>query len=64
MTAQPAKADFEDSPDYVQSLARGLSVVRAFGRDHARLTLSQVAARTGLTRAVARRNLLTLRHLG
>src|SRR5512146_1451718 len=55
---------FEDSPDYVQSLARGLSVVRAFDREHPRLTLSEVAARTGLTRAVARRNLLTLRHLG
>ncbi len=55
---------FEDSPDYVQSLARGLSVVRAFDREHARLTLSEVAARTGLTRAVARRSLLTLRHLG
>ncbi|HSC11361.1 MAG TPA: helix-turn-helix domain-containing protein, partial [Rhodanobacteraceae bacterium] len=41
---------FEDSPDYVQSLARGLSVVRAFDREHARLTLSEVAARTGLTR--------------
>jgi IclR family pca regulon transcriptional regulator len=59
----PAAA-FEDSPDFVQSLARGLSVVRAFDRDHPRLTLSQVAVRSGLTRAVARRNLLTLRHLG
>lgn len=55
---------FEESPDYVQSLARGLSVVRAFDRANSRLTLSQVATRTGLTRAVARRNLLTLRHLG
>ena len=62
--APSAEAAFEDSPDYVQSLARGLSVVRAFGREHARLTLSQVAARAGLTRAVARRNLLTLQHLG
>lgn len=59
-----AHADFEDSPDYVQSLARGLSVLRAFDRTHARLTLSAVAVRTGLTRAVARRNLLTLQHLG
>jgi len=60
---EPAIA-FEDSPDYVQSLARGLSVVRAFDREHARLRLSDVAERSGLTRAVARRNLLTLRHLG
>jgi IclR family pca regulon transcriptional regulator len=55
---------FEDSPDFVQSLARGLSVVRAFDRGHARMTLSKVAERTGLTRAVVRRNLLTLQHLG
>jgi IclR family transcriptional regulator, pca regulon regulatory protein len=62
--AKGTPGPFEDSPDYVQSLARGLSVVRAFDREHARLTLSAVAQRTGLTRAVARRNLLTLRHLG
>ena len=59
-----AAKPFENSPDYVQSLARGLAVVRAFDREHARLTLSQVAARTGLTRASVRRNLLTLQHLG
>lgn len=55
---------FEDSPDYVQSLARGLSVLRAFSRDQPSASLSVVAERTGLSRAVARRNLLTLQHLG
>ncbi|MEU2105170.1 IclR family transcriptional regulator domain-containing protein [Nocardia sp. NPDC004085] len=54
----------EPSPDYVQSLARGLAVLRTFDADHTRLTLSEVARRTDLTRATARRFLLTLIELG
>jgi IclR family transcriptional regulator, pca regulon regulatory protein len=50
--------------DYVQSLERGLSVIRAFDAEHPNLTLSEVAARTGLSRAAARRFLHTLVHLG
>jgi IclR family pca regulon transcriptional regulator len=50
--------------DYVQSLDRGLSVIRAFSHDDPRLTLSDVARATGLTRAAARRFLLTLQRLG
>lgn len=50
--------------DHVQSLERGLSVIRAFDADHPRLTLSEAAARTGLTRAAARRYLLTLQAMG
>lgn len=52
--ASPRRADF------VQSLARGLAVIRAFDAEHPSLTLSEVAVRTGLTRAVARRFLHTL----
>ena len=55
---------FEESPDYVQSLARGLQVLRAFDRELPSPSLSQVAERIGLSRAVARRLLLTLQHLG
>jgi IclR family transcriptional regulator, pca regulon regulatory protein len=62
--APTANTSFEESPDFVQSLARGLSVVRAFDREHPALSLSEVAARVGLARAVARRCLLTLQHLG
>jgi IclR family transcriptional regulator, pca regulon regulatory protein len=51
-------------PDYVQSLERGLSVIRCFDAEHAALTLTDVANRTGLTRATARRLLLTLEGLG
>lgn len=53
-----------DSPDYVASLARGVAVIKAFGRQHRRLTLSEVAASAGLSRAAARRFLLTLCALG
>jgi IclR family pca regulon transcriptional regulator len=49
---------------YVQSFARGLEVIRAFDAKAPRQTLSEVAARTGLTRAGARRILLTLQTLG
>jgi len=52
------------SGDFVQSLARGLSVIRAFDAEHAELTLSDVARRAGITRAAARRFLLTLESLG
>lgn len=49
---------------YVQSFARGLEVIRSFSAQAPEQTLSEVAARTGLTRAGARRILLTLQTLG
>jgi IclR family pca regulon transcriptional regulator len=52
------------SADHVQSLERGLSVIRAFDAEHRELGLSEVARKTGLTRAAARRFLLTLVELG
>jgi IclR family pca regulon transcriptional regulator len=48
---------------YVQSLDRGLAVIRALNSAAAQ-TLSEVARETGLTRASARRFLLTLEKLG
>ena len=51
-------------PDFVQSLERGLAVIRAFDAAHPELTLSEVAAATSVTRAAARRFLLTLAELG
>jgi IclR family pca regulon transcriptional regulator len=51
-------------PDFVQSLERGLAVIRAFDGAHPELTLSEVAVATGVTRAAARRFLLTLADLG
>jgi IclR family transcriptional regulator, pca regulon regulatory protein len=66
--AQQAAADDAGAAvrnsDFVQSLDRGLAVIRAFGPDRERLSLSEVAQATGLTRAAARRFLLTLVKLG
>ncbi len=50
--------------DLVAGLEKGLAVIEAFDQERPRLTISEVAARTGLTRAAARRYLLTLTHLG
>lgn len=50
--------------DFVQSLERGLAVIRAFDAEHPRLSLSDVARRTDLSRAAARRFLRTLVELG
>ena len=59
-----ATPEIERSGDFVSSLARGLAVIQAFGSDADRMTLTEVAERTGLTRAAARRFLLTLHQLG
>ncbi|HEY6031096.1 MAG TPA: helix-turn-helix domain-containing protein, partial [Gaiellaceae bacterium] len=62
--ATPDTAELEerdtDDRDYVNSLARGLTVIRAFNRSRPTMTLSEVAKRTGINRAAARRFLLTL----
>jgi IclR family pca regulon transcriptional regulator len=50
--------------EFIQSLDRGFAVIRAFGDDAPRLTLSDVARRSGIPRATARRFLHTLVELG
>lgn len=61
-------SETQETPDpsgqYVQSLARGLSVIRCFDSERPQMTLSEVARETGLTRATARRFLLTLVEIG
>lgn len=57
-------ASLKPGDSYVQSFARGLSVIRAFNAEAPRQTLSEVAKRCELTRAGARRILLTLETLG
>lgn len=49
---------------YVQSFARGLDVIRSFNAAAPRQTLSDISKRSGLSRAGARRILLTLQTLG
>ena len=50
--------------DFIASLAKGLQVIECFGADSPRLTISEVAQRTGFDRASARRCLLTLHQQG
>ncbi|MFI5523264.1 IclR family transcriptional regulator C-terminal domain-containing protein [Streptomyces platensis] len=54
----------ELGPEFVESMARGLITLTAFGTGRAALPLTAVAEATGLARATARRALLTLAHLG
>lgn len=55
-----------NAPDrhFVTSLQKGMDVLTCFGRQHSRLTLSEVARLTGMSPASARRSLLTLHQLG
>lgn len=64
MSIQPADKALAVRGERVQSLERGLAVLRSFTATDTSLTISEVAARTGLTRATARRLLLTLQDLG
>ncbi|MEY4868856.1 MAG: hypothetical protein RIS11_50, partial [Pseudomonadota bacterium] len=54
----------DKDPEYLSTLERGLAVLRAFDEQHPEMRLSEVAARTGLSPAVARRCLNTLVALG
>ncbi|WP_290873836.1 IclR family transcriptional regulator C-terminal domain-containing protein [Aquabacterium sp.] len=49
-----------DDRDVIDSFARGLQVIEAFSDEHVRLTPSEAARLTGMTRTAARRYLLTL----
>lgn len=50
--------------DLIAGLEKGLQVIAVFDQERSRLSIADVAARTGLTRAAARRYLITLAHLG
>jgi IclR family transcriptional regulator, pca regulon regulatory protein len=63
-TTQVKPADPTEGPDFVTALARGLTVIRAFGPDRPRMTLADIAKRVTLPRATVRRSLITLETLG
>lgn len=54
----------EQDRNFVQSLANGLSVIRCFGPERPDMSLAEVAEASGLSRAAARRIVLTLMQLG
>jgi IclR family pca regulon transcriptional regulator len=52
------------SRDFVQSLERGLAIIRVFSAERPSMTVSEIAQALDLTRAAVRRFLLTLGELG
>ena len=50
--------------DFIEGMAKGLAVLESFDTERQRLNATLAAQRAGLTRAAARRHLLTLAHLG
>lgn len=52
------------NPDFMLSLARGIQVITAFSQRRSAATISEIALQTHLDRAVVRRCLYTLEHLG
>lgn len=66
LTIEDLDAEARPGPDRetVHSVLRLFEVLKAFRRDRPRMTLSEVAEHAGLTRASARRFLLTLVHAG
>ena len=51
-------------PDFIEGIAKGMAVLESFDTERQRLNATLAAERAGLTRAAARRHLLTLAHLG
>ena len=60
----PEAAAEDRPPDFVEALAKGLSILECFDAAHGEMTLSEIARRVGLTPAAARRSLITLMALG
>jgi IclR family pca regulon transcriptional regulator len=64
LRAQDAERRQSANPDFLEALARGLSVLQAFGPDRRQMTLAEVAREVDLPRATVRRALITLTELG
>ena len=64
MIVQPNLINTFNKADWIEGMARGMAVLESFDTERQRLNATLTAQRTGLTRAAARRHLLTLAHLG
>ena len=60
---EPGPATIQKA-DFIEGMAKGMAVLESFDTERQRLNATQAAERAGLTRAAARRHLLTLAHLG
>ena len=56
--------DRENNKDFLKTLARGLDLIKSFDHDTPKMTLSEVARKNAMSRASARRFVLTLENLG
>lgn len=56
--------DQENNKDFLKTLARGLELIKSFNKETPKMTLSEVAKKNGMSRASARRFVLTLENLG
>jgi IclR family pca regulon transcriptional regulator len=63
-TRRPTDGATAGRSEFVKSLERGLAVIQAFGANRPKLSLTEVAKLTDMTRAAARRYLLSLRAMG
>ena len=61
---RPATVMTIAKPDFIEGIAKGMAVLESFDTERQRLNATLAAERAGLTRAAARRHLLTLAHLG
>ncbi len=64
IATEPADAAAPRAAEFVEALARGLAVLETFDEAHPELSLTDVARRTGMSPATARRSLHTLAALG
>ena len=62
--ALPPHKDDRDDKEFMTTLAKGLAVLGAFGKQRPKMTLSEAAQVAELSRATARRVLRTLNQLG
>jgi IclR family transcriptional regulator, pca regulon regulatory protein len=64
LTVSAQIEEYSGDPNFMTSLARGLAVIQAFSQRQRELTVSQISAKTGFSRAAVRRCLYTLAKLG
>ncbi len=60
----PARHESVAAADWIEGAAKAFAVLESFSAERQRLSISQIAERAGLTRAAARRHVLTLQALG
>jgi IclR family pca regulon transcriptional regulator len=64
MLAQPHSHETLNPADWIEGAAKAFAVLESFSAERQRLSVTQIAERAGLTRAAARRHVLTLQALG